>query len=262
MKARLRAKVALGVIVPACFAASTAAHGFGAAGHRIAGEIAERRLCANAAAAVLRYGAGQHLRDLGGWADRVRSTPAWEHSAPWHYVNSADSEPLRAHRAPRGGDLLWAVDHFRERLADERLAFGQRADALRFFVHFLVDLHQPLHVGRAEDRGGNTVVVEVDGERTNLHRLWDSGLIERGLDDRPAYAQSVEALAAAGGARWSGGTALDWAAESKALRPVVYAVGREPDARYLAAAGAIVRRRLAQAGVRLADELDRIFCAR
>jgi len=239
------------------------ASGFGAEGHRIAGRVAHTRLCARAELQIEALGGGRRLEELGLWADWIRSADRWSHSGPWHYMNVADDVPLERYRSPREGDVLWAIAHFGGQLADTSLARELRMDALRFLTHFVVDLHQPLHVGRASDRGGNRVQVTVQGAKMNLHRFWDSEAIRLAGFSEDAYVQSALALVEVDGGRWTGGTPLDWARESRNLRPRVYDFGRPgsllPQA-YLESAANITRLRLAQAGVRLASEINRAFC--
>lgn len=178
-------------------------------------------------------------------------------------MNVADNVPLERYRSPREGDVLWAIAHFGGQLADTSLARELRMDALRFLTHFVVDLHQPLHVGRASDRGGNRVQVTVQGAKMNLHRFWDSEAIRLAGFSEDAYVQSALALVEVDAGRWTGGTPLGWARESRNLRPRVYDFGRPgsllPQA-YLESAANITRLRLAQAGVRLASEINRAFC--
>jgi len=254
-------------IKPAALVASLAlvgvgsAHGFGVAGHAVAGAVAQPRLCARSQEAVADFGRNRSLMELGDWADQIRYVPAWEHTAPWHYMNIPDNGSLADHRTPTEGDVLWAIDHFTERLGDGTLSFDDRANALRFLVHFIVDIHQPLHVGRAIDRGGNAISFRIDGERTNLHRLWDSGVVASERDSRSRYTVSVLALAVASESDWVAASPREWAAQSKALRGLVYDFTGTPDVRYLTTAERIVRERLAQAGVRLAATLNGVFCA-
>lgn len=236
------------------------AHGFGVSGHSTASTVAEPRLCARTREEVARFGLGQSLGSLSAWADKARYVPAWEHTAPWHYMNIPDDESLADYRSPDGGDVLWAIDEFTRRLGDEALAFDDRADALRFLVHFVVDIHQPLHVGRQADRGGNTIALRIDGERTNLHRLWDTGIIARDSPSRERYIASVTMLADANEVDWAAAPPLEWAAESRRLRAFVYDFDGAPGPDYLDEAGRILRRQLARAGVRLAATLNGIFC--
>lgn len=239
---------------------SSPAPAFGAMGHRIAAEVAEPLLCEAAHAELGRYGEGKDLAALGLWPDQIRSLPAWRHSDPWHYMNSANDESLRMHRTPATGDVLWAIEYFDERLRNHDLEFRERADALKFLVHFIVDIHQPLHVGLESDRGGNAIAVQLGGRQTNLHSLWDSDIIALQADPWAAYVASVAALAAANRVAWSTSAPRDWAAESKALRPLVYGFDGQPGAAYLRQAGRVIQRRLGQAAVRLAVTLNRVFC--
>jgi hypothetical protein len=248
---------------------------YGPAGHLIAGRAAAPLLCEQAAAEVAHLGDGQDLGELGLWADRVRSDPAYADSGPWHYMNIADGVPLSDFIHPPEGDVLWAVTHFAAVLDDTRRRREERGVALRFLVHFVVDLHQPLHVGRAEDRGGNEISVVVGGDEINLHRFWDSTAID--LAERPlsGYVSDLGlALAADNGPEARSGSQAEvrvamaatdprrWAEESLALRPAVYDFepGRALTARYLAFAATTTRERLGLASRRLAATLNGIYC--
>src|SRR5690606_8040631 len=149
---------------------------FGPAGHRIAGELAEPLACTRAAEAVAGLTGGERLAGIGLWADTIRGDEAWRHTAPWHYMNIDDGTTVERFEHPPEGDVLWAIGHYAARLA-EPLPAEERAEALRFLVHFIVDVHQPLHVGRESDRGGNALDVTYRGETSNLHRFWDTGVL-------------------------------------------------------------------------------------
>jgi hypothetical protein len=249
---------------------------FGPEGHLIAGYLAEPRLCAAARAeiAAIDRQVDASLGDfaeLGIWADRIRSIPAWERSAPWHYMNiesdattlAAAERAIRAYEHAPEGDVLWAIRHFATLLADRTQTPQVRADALRFVAHFIVDVHQPLHVGLVGDRGGNEIDVRYGTTTTNLHRFWDTDIIRlRGLSPR-RYARELAPLLATVSA---GDDAVAAAAESLAARPLVYA-GLPPapgvkqlSAAYLRDAQALTHRRLVQAAARLAAGLNRLLC--
>lgn len=240
---------------------SEVAGAYGPEGHLIAGRAAAPLLCERAREAVARLGGGDDLGELGLWADRIRSDPAYADSAPWHYMNIEDGEPLADFRHPLEGDVLWAISHFSARLRDEALDDAARGEALKFLVHFIVDLHQPLHVGKASDRGGNSIELRFRGEETNLHRLWDTNAIDRRGLSVADYVEMVERIAPEPAI-----TSLDpkvWAEESLALRARVYGFGRvgaEPPKSYLDFAADVTRKRLALAAVRLAGTLNGIFC--
>jgi hypothetical protein len=250
-------------------AADALAHG--PEGHLIAGRAAAPLLCPRAAAEVARLGGGEDLGELGLWADRIRSDEAYAHAAPWHYVNVPDGASIDDHVTPPEGDILWAIGHFRERLGDEGLDDRERGEALRFLVHFVVDLHQPLHVGRAEDRGGNAVSVIYEGETINLHGFWDTQAVALARQDVERagipLAAHLSRVAGAAATTMVDDSLLDheiWAAESLAYRSTVYSfgtAGRELSAEYLDEAAGLTRFRLELAAARLAATLNSIFCS-
>lgn len=239
---------------------------FGAEGHRVVGFVAERHLCAQTRQWLAPLLEGTDLASAGVWADAVRDAPEWAHTKPWHYINVGDRESLAA-ASRRGGNVLSEVARAEGELADERRPIAQRAAALRFFVHLLADLHQPLHVGRAEDRGGNTLDVRWGEKRMSLHELWDGGALLAGerLGARD-LALAVDALSVGQEEDWTRGGLQEWADESRAYRPLIYGyspprkgAARLPGA-YVAAVRNVVELRLAQAGLRLADRLNRLGC--
>ena len=253
------------LVLLAALAAAGRAYGYGAAGHRIAGLAAQQRLCARADTEIRFLGQGQGLDELGLWADWIRSEPEWEHSAPWHYMNIPDSARLENYRHPPQGDILWAIRHFAGELRVFDAPVHRRRNALRFLAHFVVDIHQPLHVGRASDRGGNRVDVDPGrGEQVNLHQFWDTDAVALSGLAAADYARSLLDLIRANAAAWERDTLTDWVRESHALRSSVYdfgGSGNRLSRAYLDTAERLTRRRLAQAGVRLAAEINRALCS-
>ena len=244
-----------------------AASAWGPDGHRAAATVAASRLCPAAADAVARLLRDESLPDAAIWADGIRTTPDWRHTREWHYVNVGDTEPIGAllDPSPPRGLLLPAIAAELDVLADGRRGPGRRRTALRFVLHLVADLHQPLHVGRSEDRGGNEIDVRLGDETLPLHRVWDTALVRIAGLRWNEYARTLEPLALLEAAHWRRGTLLEWAEESRRLRPWVYgfdARRRLPllSARYVAAGRQIAALRLAQAGVRTAWLLDRIWC--
>jgi hypothetical protein len=255
---------------------SGSALAFGPLGHRIAGLLAERELCPAARSEVASLGDGASLAELGLWADTIRDEPEWRRSGPWHYMNVADL-PIGAgladaraaidqFRNPPVGDVLEALARFEKTLANPVRPRAERADALRFVVHLAVDVHQPLHVGRASDRGGNEVDVQVDDKVVNLHRLWDTGVLARRHLGAETYAKRLEAAVAATPAARVHDPPAAWAAESLLLRPTVYGFHAAThgaatlDDDYLRNAQRVAEQQLVLAAARLAATLNGIFC--
>ncbi|MFU8895382.1 MAG: S1/P1 nuclease [Gammaproteobacteria bacterium] len=246
-----------------------AALAWGPDGHRAATAITADRLCPDVREEIDRLLGEMTLADAAAWPDTIRGESDWAHTRDWHYINIGDDEPLSAlvEGAPGHGRMLSAIRDNLALLSDESVSDLRRRAALSFVLHLVVDLHQPLHVGRREDRGGNTVTVSFAGRETNLHRLWDSGLLRSAGLRAADYHRSLEPLVALGAGHWEAGSLEDWARESQQLRPWVYDFDqrrRVPviSQRYAETGRQLTALRLAQAGVRTAWLLNRELACR
>lgn len=241
---------------------------FGPAGHRIVGYIADGYLCPDTRRELAPLLGTMSLAEAGVWPDQLRSRPEWAHSKPWHYINVADDASVAAAARASDDNALAVLARFEAELRDRRLPAGQRSIALRFIAHLVADIHQPLHVGRAADRGGNDIEVIVRGKATNLHAVWDGWALSAAARQRPADdARRLQQIDTAELRRWQVAEPLVWAEESMALRPGIYAFSREfaPSVLgqpYLNSVQTTLDRRLAQAGVRLAARLNMAFDCR
>lgn len=159
-------------------AASDPVSAWGPEGHRIVGELAARELRPATAAAVAALLAGEPEPTLAGVANEADRHKT-EATGPLHYINfppgRCDYQPARD--CPDGRCVIAAIERAMATVGDRQAAAADRRLALKNLVHFVGDLHQPLHAGRAADRGGNTVALRWHGEPRNLHQLWDSALI-------------------------------------------------------------------------------------
>ncbi len=250
-----------------CWAPPVAA--WGPNGHRIVGQIAENHLTDAARKGIAELVGRASLAQIGTWADEIKSDPAWRYASPWHYVNAPPGQDIeKASKSPRG-DVIEAILRFERVLRDQEAGRKERIDALRFLVHFVADVHQPLHVGYASDRGGNDIRVRWFGESTNLHAVWDEHLVEH---QRLSFTEWVRFFGHAEPgeiAAWRRSTVWDWARESRSMLPAVYDYGGSRSAKtpYLGYAYIFkhhdgVKKRLLQAGIRLSGMLNDIFAPR
>lgn len=261
----------------ALLASITAAPAFawGSAGHAIIAEIAWRELSPGARAELEALLSGNEhgtsLPEIASWADAVRPQEAYHWSAPLHYVNMPPDASGYDHArdCPEVGCVVSAIDRFARELADESLPLEHRREALMFLVHFVGDMHQPLHGGRAEDRGGNDIHITLYDRETNLHRAWDSQLLE--AHDASPWPVIAERLAAGVDATdrilWLAdtherdwiATAGRWAYESHALAErycYIIAPGETLGVAYVNTAAPVIEARLSQAGIRLGAVLQ------
>ena len=169
-------------------------------------------------------GPGESLDEAANWPDDMRSDPApfWQKTAtPWHYVTL---NGIIYDHAPPEGDALEALDQFSKTLQDPNASLADKQLALRFVVHLVGDLHQPLHVGKCCDKGGNDVKVTWFGKPTNLHAVWDSALVD---DEQLSFTRARrQARAAHQSTRtsidWWDINPRDWISESAEIRDTLY----------------------------------------
>lgn len=243
----------------------TAAFAWGKTGHRVIGAIAQRHLTPQAAAGVKRILGVETLAEASTWPDFMRSDPSdfWQHQAsPWHYVTVPQGKTYAQVGAPPEGDAVTALTRFSAIVRDRKATFADKKLALRFITHLVGDLHQPLHAGNGTDKGGNDVSVTFAGKPTNLHAVWDSGLVD---EEQLSYSEMADWL----GARitphdvtvWSTTNPGVWITESATLRDRIYPAKGETSLsfRYVFDHSAQMELRLEQGGVRLAAYLNRLF---
>lgn len=271
--------------------------GWGTLGHKTTAMLATRLLSRPAAREVRSLLQSQSLMTVSTWADDFAHTSEGRYSAPWHYIDAHDSPPnacgVELSRdcdsvsgRKSSGCVVSAIANHTARLRDRDVPWAERQRSLKFLVHFLGDIHQPLHT---EDllRGGNGIEVAFDGHHTNLHHVWDTSIPERlvggnSVRDAVRWADSLRADITAG-RRWGSDApaawgdcldpslgsdcALAWAQESNAwmcsyVLPPTYPdgfIGSELNGSYYDGAVDIVELQVARAGWRLAMWLNAIL---
>ena len=180
---------------------------WGRLGHRVISRIAEKHLNAKAKAAVAGLlEEGESIADASTWADEHRRE--LPKTAPWHYVDVPLGEPKYDSRfsgdSPDKGCIVDKIAEFRRVVRDEQRPVEERRFALRFLIHLIEDLHMPLHVGDNADKGGNRTQVRFFDKGTNMHRLWDSDMIERVSGSEEFWLDDLAKHGHAGAARGGG----------------------------------------------------------
>ena len=242
---------------------SCQALGWGSTGHRAAAGIAERYLSPEARLAVREILGAETLAEASTWPDFMRSDPSefWQRTAnPWHYVTVPAGKTYKEAGAPREGDAYTALKRFSDDLRERGSSPKDQALALRFIIHIVGDLHQPLHAGNGKDRGGNDARVTYFGQSTNLHRVWDSELID---GEQLSYSEWIDWLdnriSGEDFRAWNDPDPLVWIAESVELRDRLYPESPDLSWRYSYDWISAVRQRISQAGVRTAAYLNTLF---
>lgn len=234
---------------------------WGQIGHRTTGYIAEQYLTEKAAAEVKRVLGNESLAEVSTWMDEVRSDGGYDYMAPWHYVTIPEGETYETVEKNPDGDILWAIDKMVTELEEGGLSPEQEAENLKVLVHLVGDLHQPLHVGNGSDRGGNDVRVQWFGGNSNLHRVWDSEMID---DKQLSFTELTRFINHATEEQveeWQSSSVHDWAYESQDLLPQVYDTpeNKRLGYEYAYQNWDTVEIRLLKAGVRLAGLINEIY---
>lgn len=252
------------VLVILLFAASPC-FGWGREGHKIASTIATHHLTPEAKAAVAQLLDGQSLTDVSTWMDEIRSDPSYRWASPLHYANvkpGADGFDLKRD-CPSKGCVVSAIIKYAGVLRSKDASTAEKTEALKLIVHLVQDVHQPLHVSHARDRGGNDIKVEFFHDRTNLHRVWDSGLIRRTKKPWSAYAAELQrAITPEQVAKWKSTDPVEWATESYRLAlSHAYAIPEDGQLgqAYFDRCIPVVNQRLSMAGIRLSTLLNAAF---
>lgn len=242
---------------------ATDALAWGKTGHRVTGALAEPWLTPEARAAVREILGVETLAEASTWPDEMRSAPGafWQETAnPWHYVTVPPGRRYAEVGAPPEGDAVTALARFARTLRDPGASRAERQLALRFAVHLVADLHQPLHVGNGRDRGGNDFEVRWFGRPSNLHRLWDTQLVEHEKLSFSEWAAWLGArITPEQAVAWSDADPRVWIAESAALRDRVYPEERDLSWDYAFEHLPALKERLSRAGVRIAAWLNAVF---
>lgn len=240
------------------------AFAWGKTGHRVAGQIAEAYLSGAAREQVLLILGKEDLAEASTWPDFMRSSPEefWDSTAnPLHYVTIPEGTTYAEVGAPEHGDAITALAGFRQTLLDEQASLADKQLALRFIVHLVADLHQPLHAGNGNDQGGNSYAVTFFGNPTNLHSVWDTALVD---NEQLSYTEMtrwlMRRITPDNVAGWQQVDPAVWADESAAIRDGIYPDGdREIRFDYIFLHRETVRSRLKMAGIRLAAYLNDVF---
>ena len=249
-----------------CLLLPSVAYAWGEDGHDIIADIAARELTPQAAAKIKDLLGQQTLVDVAAWADQVRRKPQYQWSAPLHYVNvPPGSDQFDYQRdCPDGECVVGAIHRFIAELRDPAADRAEKADALKFLVHFVGDIHQPLHVSYAHDKGGNDIKVEFFHDRTNLHTVWDSLIIRHAGQPWREHANQLYArITLVQYRQWT--SSLDpaaWATESFRLAVShAYNIPKDGqlDQAYYERNLPVVEERLSMAGIRLGALLNAVF---
>lgn len=233
--------------------------GWGAKGHKIVAEYAKQALSADQHIldSIQYFLGSMTFQEASVWMDEVRSDPSYDYLKPRHYVNverDATYVKTKDENAVNELEVVIAILSAKGPRDKDKIAF-----ALRELFHLVGDLHQPLHCGYAEDKGGNAISINY-GDSQNLHSAWDTGIIQEeriSLNDCLKFSNT---LSASEQKQIQQINVVKWMEESRALLPFVYGFEKgKITSDYSSKAKPIIEKQLVRAGIRLAAVLYRTF---
>jgi len=235
---------------------------YGPIGHRAVAKIAESYLTDTAKQQIKELLDGDGIVIVATYADDIKSDRKYDYTQMWHYVNAEDGESYeQSHKNPKG-DIITGINKCIEVLKDNKSSKEEKAFRLKLLVHFIGDLHQPLHCGRAEDMGGNKIKVKWFRKSSNLHRVWDSDLIDGKKMSYSEIAATMKRPPYIDAKKIASGDVISWYNESKELSYKVYNSVKPDESlsyAYSYKYYPIVKQQLNYAGIRLAKVLNDIF---
>ena len=242
------------------------ASAWGVTGHRVVAEIAENHLTNRAKRKLKKLIGKQKLAYWANWADNVRNDPEWKNTSTWHYVNIPPQETkeqfieqLKNNNKP---NIYTAIQNVKGIIVDKNTPNADREIYLRFLVHFLGDMMQPMHTGREEDLGGNLIKIQFFKKDTNLHSLWDSGLIDNTKYSYTEFARVLDVKSKEEIKQIQSGSLEDWLYESHQAANQLYASvkpGENYSYDYQEQYKDLLERQLLHAGLRLAKILNEVL---
>jgi hypothetical protein len=239
------------------------AYCWGLTGHRVVAEIAQQHLSKKAKKELRKIIGRETLAWWANWPDFIKSDTTWKHASPWHYVDlpghiSRDSFVAGIKIRP-GKTLYTQIPAMAAQLKDKSQPVEQRRIALAFLIHLVGDLHQPLHVGRDEDDGGNKIVVYWFNEKTNLHSVWDTYFINSQQYSYTEYSKLLDIAGKEQVTAWQNSSLDDWFYESHQLSDNIYD-GTPAESKlsynYIFKYQQMLNEQLLKGGVRLAKVLN------
>ena len=235
---------------------------WGKTGHRVVGEIAEDYLTGKTKRKIAKLLDNRSLAFSSTFADEIKSDDRYKEFYTWHYVNmSFDTTYELSKKSPKG-DLVTGIAFCKSIIQDEASSDDDKAFYLKLLIHLIGDLHQPMHIGLEEDRGGNDIKLQWFYKDTNLHSVWDSKMIDDYDMSFTELADTVDYLSKNAVKGIQRGTVIDWVNETQQLTKTIYASANEGDnlrSEYSYRYFDTVRAQLQKGGIRLAKVLNELF---
>ena len=231
-------------------------------GHRTTGEVAQKHLSRKARKAIDKLLNGQSLALVSTFGDDIKADRDFKKFSAWHYVNFPTDKKYTDVAPSEFGDIIIGIEKCIEIVKNKNSTQKDKVFYLKLLVHLIGDLHQPMHVGRSADKGGNDIQVQWFNKGSNLHRVWDSNMIDDYDMSYTELTESLPKLTKKQKKYIQQGTIYDWVEESQDVASELYdsvEVGEKLYYRYSYVWWGTVEKQLQKGGLRLAKILNEIY---
>lgn len=232
-------------------------------GHYVTAAIAENHLSPEARAAVDSIFDGKSMVYWAAWLDNASYQMDYAYTKTWHYKNIEEGTKYSEAPLNPAGDVVTAINMQLGILSDPATTKAEKALALKILVHCMGDMHQPMHLGHASDRGGNKTKVKFFKNDTNLHSLWDSSLVEAARKwSYSEWADQIDRVSAVEEAAIVDGSVDDWAEQTYKIAERCYKLtpaGSKVMYDQIAFWTPVIEEQFLRGGLRLASLLNQIF---
>lgn len=239
---------------------------WGLLGHRIVGEVADHHLTAKTRKEIRKILGGETIAMASNWMDFIKSDPSLRYLGEWHYVNLPKGQNYEQARqllmSDTAANAYTKVSFITSELKKKDLPLEMKQFYIRALVHIVGDIHQPMHCGRAEDKGGNDIKIKWFGRPNNLHSLWDSELIDYQQLSYTEYANAIDHADKQQIAQWQNQDLTTWIFESYKISESLYEEAERDSNfsyKYNFDHYATLNQQLLKGGVRLAALLNQLF---
>ncbi|WP_082893045.1 MULTISPECIES: S1/P1 nuclease [Emticicia] len=240
---------------------------WGPTGHRVVGQIANSYLSGKAKRNIRKILGTESVAISSNWADFIKSDTSYKYLDSWHYINIKaglnNTEFTNYLNNDKGIDAYTKLNFLIGELKKKELSIEQKRMYLRLLIHIAGDIHQPMHVSRAEDLGGNRIKAFWFSDATNLHALWDDKIIEFQKLSYTEYATSINHASKEQRREWQKQPMTQWFFESYQIANKLYADIKQPEPRltfrYNFDNIDTLNQQLLKGGIRLAGLLNEIF---
>lgn len=234
---------------------------WGQTGHRVVGEIAQNHLSDLAKAKIDKILSGQTLAEVSNWMDDIKSDSKYDSLYSWHWVTIPNGMKYEDTEKNEDGDIIYGIEFLTKQLKKGGLDPELESKYIKLLVHLVGDVHQPLHVGKGDDKGGNDVKVDWFWKSSNIHRVWDSQMIDSKNYSYTELATLLNNENFLNVKMWQSSGVRDWAHECMNYREQIYDLPKDKKIsyEYRYKNWDLLCNQLRKGGVRLAGILNDIY---